>query len=145
MTGLAMSEQKSVLSETEAAKVEADFLAELEAEHVSRQEAQVRREERSRDKLSARERERQVLAEEELKEKLRAEFHREKGYKLYTDSAGREHWLTPEEFDWRMRIRARHDKNRRRFEGSHAAKQRMMMMYGGAALLAIIIGLVLVK
>ena len=95
MTGLAMSERKSVLSETEAARVEAEFLAELEAEHVSRQEAQVRREGRSRDKLKARERERQVLAEEELKEKLRAEFHREKGYKLYTDSAGREHWLTP--------------------------------------------------
>ena len=56
-----------------------------------------------------------------------------------------EHWLTPEEFDWRMRIRARHDKNRRRFESSHVAKQRMIMMYGGAALLAVIIGLVLVK
>ena len=32
-----MSERKSVLSETEAARVEAEFLAELEAEHVSRQ------------------------------------------------------------------------------------------------------------
>jgi hypothetical protein len=145
MTGLAMSDQKSVLSEAEAAQVEADFRAELEAEHINRSEAQVRREERSKDKLRARERERQVLAEEELKEKLRADFHREKGYKLYTDSAGREHWLTPEEYDWRMRIRARHDKNRRRFEGSHTAKRRMMLMYGAAAVLAIIIGLVLVK
>ena len=143
MTGLAMSGEKKILNDDEAAQVEADFRAELEAEHTERQEAQVRRTERSRAKLAARARERQVLAEEELKEKVRADFQREKGYQLYTDSAGREHWLTPEEYDWRMRIRARHDKNRRRFEPSNMAKKRRLAMYAGAALLAIIMGLVL--
>ena len=93
MTGLAMSEQKSVLSETEAAKVEADFLAELEAEHVSRQEAQVRREERSRDKLRARERERQVLAEEELRRNSEQVPPRE-GLQALHGLRRSGHWLT---------------------------------------------------
>ena len=140
-----MSERKISLREEEAAQVEADFRAELEAEHQNRQDAQVRREERSKEKMAARERERQILAEEELKEKVRAEFHKEKGYKLYTDSAGREHWLTPEEYDWRMRIRARHDRNRRRFEPSRLAKKRRLLMYAGAALLAVLMGLVLLR
>ena len=140
-----MSERKSVLSEAEAARVQAEFRAELEAEHVTRQEAQVRREERSQTKLKARQHERQVLAEEQLKEKIRAEFHREKGYQLYTDSAGREHWLTPQEYEWRMRMRAHPDSRRNRFDGSQGAKRRTLMMYGGAALLAIVIGLILIK
>lgn len=145
VTGLAMSERKTTLKEDDAARVEADFRAELEAEHQSRQDEQVRREERSKEKMAARERERQILAEEELKEKVRADFYKEKGYKLYTDSAGREHWLTPEEFDWRMRIRARHDRNRRRFEPSRLAQKRRLLMYAGAAILAILTGLVLLK
>ena len=136
-----MSERKMTLAEEEALKVEADFRAELEAEHQSRQDAQVRREERSKEKMAARERERQILAEEELKEKVRADFYKEKGYKLYTDSAGREHWLTPEEYDWRMRIRARHDRNRRRFEPSRLAKKRKLLMYAGAGILAVLMGL----
>ena len=139
-----MSEQKSVLSELDEARVVSDFRAKLEAEHVSRQEAQVRREERSRTKLKAREHERQVLAEERLKEKIRADFHREKGYQLYTDSAGREHWLTPEEYEWRMRMRAHRDNKRNRFDGPRGAKRRTLMMYGGAALLAIAMGLILI-
>ena len=123
----------------------AEFRAELETEHVNRQDAHVRREERSKAKMEARERERQILAEEELKEKVRADFYKENGYKLYTDSAGREHWLTPEEYDWRMRIRSRHDRNRRRFEPSRLAKKRKLLMYAGAAILAVLMGLVLLK
>jgi len=140
-----MSERKTTMPEEDAERVEAEFRAELEAEHVNRQDAQVRREERSKEKMLARERERQILAEEELKEKVRADFYKEKGYKLYTDSAGREHWLTPEEYDWRMRIRSRHDRNRRRFEPSRLAKKRKLLMYAGAAILAVLMGLVLLK
>ena len=144
MAGLAMSDEKKVLNTVEAEALEANFRSELEAEHESRQEAQARREERSKAKLMARQHERQTLADEELKEKIRADFHREKDYQLYTDSAGREHWLTAEEYDWRMRIRARHDKNRRRFEPSNMAKKRRLILYAGAAALAVITGLVLI-
>jgi hypothetical protein len=144
MADLAMSDEKKVLNTDEAEALEADFRSELEAEHDSRQEAQTRREERSKAKLMARQHERQTLAEEELKEKIRADFHREKGYQLYTDSAGREHWLTPKEYDWRMRSRARHDQNRHRFEPSNMAKKRRLILYAGAAALAFLIGLVLI-
>ena len=139
-----MSERKTVLSEVDEARVQSEFRAELEAEHASRKEAQARREERSRSKLKAREHERQVLAEEQLKEKIRADFHREKGYQLYTDSAGREHWLTPEEYEWRMRMRAHRENKRNRFDGPHGAKRRTLLMYGGAALLAVAMGLILI-
>ena len=139
-----MSNRKPALTSEEAEAVEARFREELEAEHEDRVEAQKRRETRSKTKLMAKQRERQILAEEELKQQVRAKFYVEKGYKLYTDSAGREHWLTPEEYEWRMRMRARHDKNRRRFEAPYVTKRRRLMMYGGAALLAVATGLVLI-
>jgi len=143
MTGLAMKKEKSALSPEEAAQVEADFRDTLAAEHESRQAAQAHREHRSKEKMAERERERQVLAEEELKERVRGEFYKEKGYKLYTDSAGRQHWLTPEEYDWRMRIRARRDKNRKAFDSASQQQRRRVLLYAGCAGLAVIMGLIL--
>ena len=142
---LAMNNEKSILSAEEAAKVEAEFRESLMMEHKSRQEAQAHREHRSREKMMERERERQVLAEEELKERVRTEFYKEQGYKLYTDSAGRQHWLTPAEYDWRMRIRARRDKNRRAFDSATQQQRRRVMMYLGCAALAVLMGLILLK
>ena len=145
MTGLAMNEEKSILSSDEAEKLEADFRETLMEEHQTRLEAQERREVRSKEKMRERERERQILAEEELKERVRAEFYKEQGYKLYTDSAGRQHWLTPEEYDWRMRIRARRDKNRRAFDSAAQQQRRRVLMYVGCAALAVFMGLILLK
>ena len=138
-----MSERKPILNEEEAAKVEAEFRDELMAEHESRQEAQALREERSRAKRARTKHEAQILAEQKLKQQVREEFYRENNYKLYTDSAGREHWLTPEEYEWRMRARARHDRNRRRFASATSGKRRQILMYSGGALLAALLGLVL--
>ena len=140
-----MSENKSILNDDEAAKVEADFRNELEAEHESRQQAQSMRETRARERRARTKQEAQILAEEQLKQQVREEFYRENDYKLYTDSAGREHWLTTEEYEWRMRARARHDRNRRRFASANLAKRRQMLMYGGAALLAALMGLILLR
>ena len=140
-----MSENKSALDEEEAALVEAQFRDELKAEHDSRQEAQTKREQRARARSTRSKQEAQILAEEKLKQQVRAEFYRENDYKLYTDSAGREHWLTAEEYEWRMRARARHDRNRRRFLSPNVAKRRQLWMYGGAILLAILMGLILIK
>jgi hypothetical protein len=140
-----MSENKSVLNEEEAALVEAQFRDELKAEHDSRQEAQAVREQRSRGRAARSKNESQILAEQQLKQEVRETFYRENDYKLYTDSAGREHWLTTEEYEWRMRARARHDRNRRRFVSPNMAKKRQLLMYGGAAILAILMGLILLK
>ena len=139
-----MTENKSILNEEESAQVEADFREELKAEHESRQEAQSVRETRARKRRARTKQESQILAEEKLKLQVREQFYRENDYKLYTDSAGREHWLTPEEYDWRMRARARHDRNRRRFASKNLAKRRQLLMSIGAALLAALLGLVMV-
>jgi len=139
-----MSENKSVLNEDEAALVEAQFRDELKVEHDSRQEAQLKREQRSRARSARVKHESQILAEQQLKQQVRQEFYRENDYKLYTDSAGREHWLTTEEYEWRMRARARHDRNRRRFSSPKLAQKRQLLMYGGAAVLAIIMGVILI-
>jgi hypothetical protein len=142
---LAMTDKNNMLTEDEASQVESTFRSELEAEHESRQEAQHLRQEKAQGRQQARRREKQVLAESEIKERVRAQFYKDKGYKLYTDSAGRQHWLTPEEYDWRMRARDQRDKGRRSFEPSHIAHRRKAIMYAGAALLAVIMGLILLK
>jgi hypothetical protein len=142
---LAMTDKNQPLTSEESAQVEEDFRAELQAEHDSRQTAQKHRQDKARSRQAAREREKQILAESEIKERVRAQFHKDNGYKLYTDSAGRQHWLTPEEYDWRMRARNQREKGRRSFEPSHVARQRKILMYAGAVILAIIMGLILLK
>jgi hypothetical protein len=121
------------------------FRAELEAEHEERQRAQVDREQRARSKRRTRQTRDEVLAESEIKERVRAEFYKEKGYKLYTDSAGRQHWLTPEEHAWRTAARARRDSRRRSYQPSIWVRQKQLLMYGGAVLIAVALGLFLVK
>ena len=123
----------------------AEFRAELEAEHLERQEAQEAREIRATERQDKRKTRKEALEEAEIKEKVRAQFHKDKGYKLYTDSAGRKHWLTPEEYEWRMSARARRDSRRKTFEPSIWVRQKSLMMYAGAVLLAVAIGLFLVK
>ena len=86
-----------------------------------------------------------ATSEAEIKEKVRADFYKENGYKLYTDSAGRKHWLTPEEYTWRMAARAQRDSRRKTFEPSIWVRQKTVVMYGGAILLAVALGLFLVK
>ena len=141
LTSLAMKQNDSVLTEEEAAKLAADFRSALMDEHESRVKAQVHREERSREKHKARMREQEILAEEQIKEQVRAEFYKEQGYKLYTDSAGRQHWLTQSEYDWRMQAKARRDKNHRSFDFGAHTQRRRVSMYVGSVILAIGMGL----
>ena len=133
------------LSKEEEDRIEAEYRAELESEHTERQLAQKRRHQKSKARSDERRHARQLQSEAEVKEKILADFHKEKGYKLYTDSAGREHWLTPEEYDWRMKARAQRDRNRKSFRPTFWARKRMLMMYGGAVLLAIALGLFLIR
>ena len=73
-----MSENKTMLNEEEAAQVEADFRAQLMAEHESRQEAQTVREKRARDRRARTKQESQILAEEKRgRENVCGHVHRE--------------------------------------------------------------------
>lgn len=145
MNSLAMKQNEPILSEEEAAKLAADFRDALMDEHESRVKAQAKREDRSSEKYKARAREQEILAEERIKEKVRAEFYKEQDYKLYTDSAGRQHWLTQAEYDWRMKARARRDKNHRSFDFGAQTRRRRLAMYGGSVVLAITMGLWLLR
>jgi predicted Zn-dependent protease len=140
-----MKQNEPALTEEEAAKLAADFRDALMNEHESRVKAQEHREERSREKHKARVREQEILAEEQIKEHVRAEFYKEQGYKLYTDSAGRQHWLTRSEYDWRIQARARRDKNHRSFDFGAHTRQRRLTMYAGSIILAIAMGLWLLR
>jgi len=140
-----MKQNEPALTEEEAAKLAADFRDALMDEHESCVKAQTHREERSREKHKARVREQEILAEEQIKEQVRAEFYKEQGYKLYTDSAGRQHWLTRSEYDWRIQARARRDKNHRSFDFGSQTKQRRLAMYAGSIILAIAMGLWLLR
>lgn len=145
MNSLSMKQNEPVLSEEEAAKLAADFRDTLMDEHESRVKAQAHREDRSSEKYKARAREQEILAEERIKEQVRAEFYKEQGYKLYNDSAGRQHWLTQAEYDWRMQARARRDKNHRSFDFGAQTQRRRLTMYAGSVMLAIAIGLWLLR
>ncbi len=138
-----MSDQDPTTDEREA--IADRFRAELEEEHTARQLALERKREKSRAKASETEQRRQALLEADIQEKVRADFYKEKGYKLYTDSEGRQHWLTPEEFDWRTRARAQRDQRRRSYQPSIWVRKRTLVLYLGAAVVAVLIGLFLVK
>jgi hypothetical protein len=139
-----MSHPSDKLSTDERQAIADEFRKELEVEHVDRQDAQAERESRSDARRDARNSRSSVLAEAEIKAKVRADFYKENGYKLYTDSAGRQHWLTPGEFEWRTAARARRDGRRKNYVPSIWIRQKQMMMYGSAVLLAVALGLYLV-
>ena len=140
-----MTKPNDHLPAEEQEAIATEFREELEAEHEERQQAQAERAQRARERRNARKTRQEALAEAEIKEKVRADFYKENGYKLYTDSAGRKHWLTPEEYTWRMAARAQRDSRRKTFEPSIWVRQKTVVMYGGAILLAVALGLFLVK
>lgn len=119
--------------------------AELETEHEERLERIRQRREhaktRSRDKSDERKR----IEETMVREQVREEFYKEKGYRLYTDSTGRELWLSPEEYEWRQR-RHRHGRHKRRiYEPAINNRGRVWLFYVGLLILAIVVGIALAR
>lgn len=130
------------LTPEEIAEARERIRAELEQEHARRLAEVRRKRDKARRKRTERaEREREI-ALARLREEEQARFYQENGYKLYTDSTGREVWLTPEEYEMRMR-RRRHRRKRRIYEPAVAPKGRVIVFYVGAFILAVIIGIVL--
>jgi hypothetical protein len=98
------------LTDEERKQAEASILEDLDREHARRLGALERKRERLRTK---RDRDQQLQHEfevAELREQLRARYYTERGYRQYIDSRGRESWLTPEEYEWRIK----HRRNRRK-------------------------------
>lgn len=133
-----------MLTRDEKQKAEAEFEAELAAEHARRQEAVQRRKERRGGRRSSHDEDQRRIELYELREAVRERFYKDNGYKKYIDSTGREVWLSPEEYTQRMRRR----KRRARSGGAEPQlgnTARQFMLYGGLALLAIVLGFALAR
>ena len=131
------------LSPSEASEARERFEAELQAEHEERVAKLARREARARRKGSEREREQRHAALNAIKAEVQAEFYKKNGYKLYTDSTGRKHWLTPDEYDFRMARRKR--RKHRVLEPIVVDRTRNILFMAGMVLLAVVLGWALAR
>jgi hypothetical protein len=131
------------LSPDEASDARELFESELQADHDERVAKVARREARAQRKGSTREREQRHAALNALKAQVQADFYKKNGYKLYTDSTGRQHWLTPDEFAYRTARR----KNRRHrvVEPIIVDRTRNILFTVGMVLVAIILGFALAR
>ena len=132
------------LAPDEAAALAASFRVELEAEHAERLAQLEERKAKARQGAAAAGAEARMLAENQLKEKIREQFQQEKGYKRYVDSTGREHWLPPEEYDFR--VKRREQRNRARMlEPAELQKRRMWWFYVGMVIVAVGVGAMIAR
>jgi hypothetical protein len=132
-----------VLSEDERKDAEARIRDELEEEHQRRIRRLEHKRQRVRSKRERQNQHRKELVIAEMRDQMRHQFYTERGYKLYVDSRGRENWLTPEEYEWRTKVRRR-KRGRRKFVpklGSY--RLRTVLLYGGMLALAVALGMLL--
>jgi len=135
----------AILALTEEERIDAQtrFLREFEEEHERRSEALEHKRDRIRSK-----RDREIQREKdielaEMREEMRARYHIERGYKQYIDSRGREHWLTPEEHEWRSKYRRRRRGRRRLVSKMKGYRIQTILLYAGTLVLAVILGMLL--
>jgi hypothetical protein len=122
------------------------FLLQLEKEHAEAKERFDERKARSKDKAQARRSEKEELGEAKRQQELREQFYKENGYKRYTNSRGKVLWLLPEEYEWRMR--AKKDRAHRHAKYSNlanASENRQRMVWIGLVLIAVVVGLALLR
>ncbi len=132
-----------VLSADEATEARAVFEAELQADHDKRAAKSARREAQSQRRGSTRQREKRFAALNALKAEVQAGFYKKNGYKLYTDSTGREHWLTPDEFAYRTARRK--GRRHRVLEPLVVDRTRNILFMAGMVGLAVVLGFALAR
>lgn len=133
----------AVLSPDEVADAQARFEAELAADHAARKERVQRRQARRQAHSSSRSEAARNTALNAIKAQVQAEFYRSHGYKKYTDATGREHWLTPEEYDYRMQRRRK--RRHRVMEPVVSGRLRSALFMVGLASVAIALGFMLAR
>jgi hypothetical protein len=131
------------LTAEELLEARARFETDLAEDHVRRIEKVEKRNRRASGQASARVQEARNVALNGLKAKVQAEFYKKNGYKLYTDSTGREHWLAPEEYDQRMDRRKR--RRHRVIEPAAVHRTRHLLFMAGMILLAVVLGFALAR
>ncbi len=139
----------AVLESTDLDALDPDDLrarirAELEQEHEARVRRFAEHRQHARQRHERRQHSKQQRMLEELREEERRKLYREKGYRRYVDSNGRETWLPKDEYAWRMKRRKRRD---RASEYRPVTRQRRqtLLIYAVAAVAAVLIGLLLIR
>ncbi len=133
------------LSEDERIAAGDHFRAELEAEHQRRHDKIRRRQEKARSKRYRKASEQRQVELYEIQENIRKKFYKENNYQLYTDSTGRQSWLSPEEYEWRMARRKNRGQRRKIYEPDFGNRRPIYLFWVGMAVLAVLIGLALVQ
>lgn len=134
-----------MLTRDEKNEAEAEFEAELAAEHAKRTDAVQRRKARRSGGRSSHEEDQRRIELYELREEVRERFYKEHGYRRYVDSTGREVWLSPEEYEQRTRRRKRRRRQTASLDAPLGNKTRTALLYGGLALLAVVLGFALAR
>jgi hypothetical protein len=140
---MAASSSDEPLTAAELQDARSRFEAELARDHAERVDKVERRRARSSGQRSSRDEEARNLALNALKAEVQAEFYKKNGYRLYTDSTGRKHWLTPEEFDVRMERRKR--RRHKVVEPAVVHRTRTIVFTVGMVLLAVVLGFALAR
>ena len=131
------------LSEEEQRLLAERFRRELEEDYHRRLENLATRKERARRNVQRHMRKKYEGQIAELRQQVQESFYREKGYKLHVDSQGRETWMPPEELDWHQKRRKRKIR-KRRYRMAMAPQHKMLALYIGIAILAVVLGLIIV-
>ncbi len=130
------------LTDDERQAAAAAFAAELMEEHERRVAKAQRLKQRNESRAAQRDEAQRTRELNDLKDQVRAKFYREKGYRRYHDSTGRELWLTAEEYELRM---ARRKSRRRTFEPETNGRLRTALMYLGMLGVAVVMGFLLAR
>ena len=128
------------LSEKERKALEIEIRKELEEEHLAREN----RAERKADQRSERNF-RQPISKEKsvqrLRSEIRREFYLENDYKPVDDPTGRKMWLSPAEQRNKERRKRPRKRRLRRFSYRHTR----LFLYATVSIVAVLVGLVLVR
>ncbi|HCH64618.1 MAG TPA: hypothetical protein DFR83_17560 [Deltaproteobacteria bacterium] len=133
----------SSLTADELQEARARFESDLAEDHAKRVEKVARQKRRSGGAASAREQEARNFALNALRAEVQSEFYKQNGYKLYTDSTGRKHWLTPGEYEHRMERRKR--RRHRVIQPAVVDRGRNIVFMVGMVLLAVALGFALAR
>ncbi|RME25248.1 MAG: hypothetical protein D6798_09400 [Deltaproteobacteria bacterium] len=125
-------------------ELRARIRAELEQEHEARVRRFAEQRAHARKRHERRRSSKQQRILEEIREEERRRLYREKGYRRYVDSNGRESWLPKDEYEWRMRRRKRRDRAAE-YRPATRQRRRTLMIYAFATVAAVLIGLLLIR
>lgn len=117
----------------------------LEQEHAERVARFAERRAVGKERAKERQERKRRTKTHKVESAERLRFYKDKGYKKYVDSRGREMWLLPEEFAWRVKARKARESRQKKYGSLTQGKYTHVWVMGVAALVAVVLGLALIR